>query len=57
MSHFAGAKRAGASDEEIQEAVHLAASVGAGVVLAMADRGRAASEAHHYWWKPPREEK
>jgi hypothetical protein len=42
----------GATDAEIAEAVHMAASVGAGVALAMADRSRQASEAHHYWWRP-----
>lgn len=54
MSHFAGAKRLGATDEEINETVQLAASVGAGVVLAMADRARDASDHRHFYWKPPR---
>jgi hypothetical protein len=49
-----GAKRFGATEEEIGETVHLAASVGAGVVLAMADRAREASDRLHLWWKPPR---
>lgn len=43
----------GASDDEIAEAVHMAASVGAGVALAMADRSRNAALDHHYWWRPP----
>lgn len=43
----------GATDDEIAEAVHMAASVGAGVALAMADRSRAAADAHHYWWRSP----
>lgn len=46
----------GATDEEIAETVHLAASVGAGVVLAMADRAREAAERKHYWWRPPKPE-
>jgi len=25
--------------------------VGAGVILAMADRAREASDQHHYWWR------
>ena len=45
----------GATDAEIAEAVHMAASVGAGVALAMADRAHVAAERRHYWWKPPRE--
>jgi hypothetical protein len=52
VSHFAGAKRLGATDEEIAETVQLAASVGAGVVLAMADRAHDAADAHHFWWRP-----
>ncbi len=45
----------GATDEELAETVHMAASVGAGVALAMADRSRQAAEAHYHWWKPPKE--
>ena len=45
----------GASDAEIAEAVHMAASVGAGVALVMADRARVASERKHFWWRPPAE--
>jgi hypothetical protein len=54
VTHFAGAKKVGATDEEVEETVQLAASVGAGVVLAMADRAREASDRRHLWWKPPR---
>ena len=53
MSHFAGAKKLGATEEEIEETVQLAASVGAGVALAMADRAREASDQRHFWWRPP----
>ena len=54
MSHFAGAKKLGATDEEIEETVQLAGSVGAGVILAMADRARDASDHRHFWWRSPR---
>ena len=54
VSHFAGAKKLGATDEEIEETIQLAGSVGAGVILAMADRARDASDEHHYWWRPAR---
>ena len=54
MSHFAGAKKMGATDEEINEVLQLAGSVGAGVILAMADRAREASDARYFWWRPPR---
>ncbi|MCY0897783.1 MAG: hypothetical protein OWU33_02420 [Firmicutes bacterium] len=40
MSHFVGAKKLGATDAEIAETIQLAGSVGAGVMLAMADRAR-----------------
>lgn len=43
-----------ATEAEIAETVQLAASVGAGVVLAMADRAHDASDARHYWWRPSR---
>lgn len=46
----------GATDEEIEETVHMAASVGAGVVLAMADRAKDASDQRYFWWRPPREQ-
>jgi hypothetical protein len=42
----------GASEEEINEVLQLAGSVGAGVILAMADRAREASDAHHFYWRP-----
>jgi hypothetical protein len=45
----------GASEEEINEVIQLAGSVGAGAILAMADRAREASDARHYWWRPPRQ--
>jgi hypothetical protein len=44
----------GATDKEIDEVIQLAGSVGAGAILAMADRAREASEQHHYWWRPPK---
>jgi hypothetical protein len=44
----------GATEEEISETIQLAGSVGAGVILAMADRAREASDARHFWWRPPR---
>ena len=44
----------GATEDEINEVLQLAGSVGAGVILAMADRARAASEANYFWWRPPR---
>ncbi len=56
MSHFAGAKKVGATDEEIEETIQIAGAVGAGAILAMADRARDASDAKHYWWRPPRQE-
>jgi hypothetical protein len=45
----------GASDEEIDEVIQLAGSVGAGVILAMADRAREASDQHNYWWRQSRQ--
>lgn len=44
------------SGADFQATLRLAASLGAGVVLAMATRSRQASEVHHYGWMPPREE-
>jgi hypothetical protein len=46
----------GATEEEIAEAVHMAGSVAAGAVLAMADRARVASDQGHHWWRPPHEQ-
>lgn len=54
MSHFAGAKKLGATEDEIQETVQMAGAVAAGAVLAMADRARQAADTHHYWWRKPR---
>jgi AhpD family alkylhydroperoxidase len=48
-------ERAGASPEEINETIQVASSVGAGAMLAMADRARDAANAGHYWWRTPRE--
>lgn len=45
----------GATDAEISETVQLAASVGAGVMLAMADRAQTAAEHQHFYWRPPHE--
>ena len=44
----------GATEDEINEVLQLAGSVGAGVILAMADRARDAADAQHFYWKPPR---
>ncbi|AEJ40471.1 hypothetical protein TPY_2308 [Sulfobacillus acidophilus TPY] len=57
MNHFAGAKKLGATDAEISETIQLAASVGVGVILAMADRAEIASDRKFFWWRPPREAK
>ena len=46
----------GISDAEIEETVHLVASVGAGVVLAAADRGRQAADHRHFYWRPPKDQ-
>ncbi len=40
----------GISDEEITEAIQVAESVGAGVIWAMANRAKKASEDHWRWW-------
>ncbi len=40
----------GCTDEEIQEAVQCAYSVGAGVMWAMADRAKKASDERFRWW-------
>jgi hypothetical protein len=45
----------GATEEEINEVIQLAGSVGAGVILAMADRARDASDQHNYWWRAPKQ--
>ena len=42
----------GASEEEISETIQLAGSVGAGAIIAMADRAEHAAEAGHHWWAP-----
>jgi len=57
VNHFAGAKKLGATDAEISETIQLAASVGAGVMLAMADRAEDAADKKFFWWRPPREAK
>lgn len=44
------AKRLGCTDEEIQEAVQVAYSVGAGSIWAMAERAKQASDDHFRWW-------
>ena len=49
-NHFAVAKRMGISDEELQEAIQTAYSVGAGVMWAMANRAKTASDEHFRWW-------
>jgi alkylhydroperoxidase/carboxymuconolactone decarboxylase family protein YurZ len=50
VTHFAVAKKLGCTDDEIQEAVQLAYSVGAGVMWAMAERAKQASEDRFRWW-------
>lgn len=44
------------SGADFQATLRLAASMGARVVLAMANRSRQASEVPPYGWMPPREE-
>lgn len=51
MNHFAVAKQMGITDEELDEAVQLAYSVGAGVMWATAARVRKASDEHFRWWE------
>lgn len=43
----------GISDEEVREAVQVAASVGASRMLSLYDRARVAVEAGYQYWKPP----
>lgn len=50
MTHFAVAKKLGCTDEEIQEAVQCAYSVGAGVMWAMAARAEKAADERFRWW-------
>jgi AhpD family alkylhydroperoxidase len=45
------ARAIGASEEEIYETIQVAGAVGAGVVLAMADRAQTAVESEHHWWE------
>lgn len=45
----------GATEQEIEEVIQLAGSVGAGVILAMADRAREAADEHNYWWRAPKQ--
>lgn len=42
----------GASEAEIYETIQVSAAVGAGVVMAMADRAQSAEEGHHHFWEP-----
>lgn len=44
-------RRMGITDEELDEAIQLASSVGAGTVLAMGDRAKTAAQENHHWWK------
>ena len=44
------AKKLGCTDDEIQEAVQCAYSVGAGAMWAMADRAKKASDERFRWW-------
>ena len=51
VNHFAVAKQTGITDEELDETVQLAYSVGAGVMWATAARARKASDEHFRWWE------
>ena len=44
-------RRMGISDEELNETIQLAASVGAGTILAMGERAKTAADESHHWWK------
>lgn len=44
----------GITDEEIQETIDVAASVGAGTIDAMAKRSKRAAEEKHFWWRKPK---
>ena len=44
-------RRMGISDEELDEAIQLAASVGAGTILAMGERAKTAADKSHHWWE------
>jgi hypothetical protein len=50
VTHFAVAKKMGCTDDEIQEAVQVAYSVGAGAIWAMAARAEKAATEHFRWW-------
>ncbi len=52
MSHFAVAKSMDITDAELDETVHLAASVGAAAIVAMAARARKTAERETKWWRP-----
>ncbi len=51
VNHFAVAKQMGITDEELDETIQLAYSVGAGVMWATATRARKASEDRFRWWE------
>ena len=51
VNHFTVAKQMGITDEELDEAIQLAYSVGAGVMWATASRARKASEERFRWWE------
>jgi len=44
-------RRMGISDEELNETIQLAASVGAGTILAMGERAKTAADESHHWWE------
>ena len=44
-------RRLGISAEELDEAIQLAASVGAGTILAMGERAKTAADNSHHWWE------
>jgi hypothetical protein len=40
-----------AGDQEINETIQVAASIGAGAILAMADRSHKNADAGYHWWE------
>lgn len=47
-------ERLGVSRDEINETVQVAGSVGAGTILAMADRSQDAADAGYWFWRVPK---
>jgi len=44
-------RRMGITEEELDEVIQLASSVGAGTILAMGERAKTAAEGSHHWWE------